>query len=190
MVANDGIIHDAVTSQVWSGEADVNVAIVNWIRGEYLGVRVLQEQLGDRRDSEWKREEVAAITSALTSGVDVSQAKDIAVVVAKKVCFEGQQPGHVGFRFDAKERAAIAKKDPNISEVVFQYMIGNSLLSGSYLTDPEYIIDFGERSILEASAHPQALISKNSRLGRLEKERVRRARGKRVPLMRRSTQRS
>jgi SAM-dependent methyltransferase len=157
VVDNNGVIIDAVASQVWSGDAAVNVSIVNWVKGDYAGPRILYEQVGDRRDSEWQREEVASITSALTSGVDVSKARDIAVVTAKKLCFEGQQPGHVGFRFGLEERDVLARGDAKINEIVFDYMNGNSLLSRSYRTDPEFIIDFGERNILEASAHPLAL---------------------------------
>jgi SAM-dependent methyltransferase len=157
VVDNSGVIFDAVSSQVWSGDAAVNVSIVNWVKGEYAGVRVLQEQMGDRRDSEWRREEVGAITSALTSGVDVSKAHEIVAVTARKLCFEGQQPGHVGFRLDLAECRGVSLKDGNAHEIIFDYMNGNSLLSRSYLSSPEFIIDFGERSILEASAYPTAL---------------------------------
>ena len=62
-----------------------------------------------------------------------------------------------GFRFPRKQREALARKDTKINDIVFEYMNGNSLLSGTYKTEPEFIIDFGERTILEASAHPAAL---------------------------------
>jgi hypothetical protein len=157
VVANGGVIVDAVASQVWSGDAVVNVSIVNWVKGDFAGPRVLYEQLGDRRDSEWKREEVASITSALTSGVDVSKAKEIIAVIGKKRCFEGQQPGHIGFRFGLDQKLTFARRDPNIDNVIFQYMNGNSLLSSAYKTNPEFILDFGERTILEASQSSFAL---------------------------------
>lgn len=152
-----GSIVNAVTSQVWSGVAAVNVSIVNWVKGPYEGPRILQEQIGDRRDSEWTREVVRSITSALTSRTDVSDAKDIRVVTEKKFCFEGQQPGHKGFRFELDQYLKLTKRDKAVRDIVFQYMIGNSLLSGRYLEKPEFIIDFGNRTILEAQKHPDAL---------------------------------
>lgn len=157
IVSTGGTIVDAVASQVWSGEAVVNVSIVNWVKGPHLGKAVLQEQLGDRRDSPWKREEVESITSALTSGADVSKAREISAVTSNKLCFEGQQPGHKGFRINKDEYAALAQKDKSLSEVVFPYLNGNDLLSGKYEEQPEFVIDFGERTIFEASAHDAAL---------------------------------
>jgi hypothetical protein len=157
IVDTGGTIVDAVTSQVWSGTAAVHVSLVNWVRGEYRGTRVLHEQVGDRRDSGWKREVVANITSALTSRGDASNAAEIAVVTRHKRCFEGQQPGHTGFRIDLETCRDLATKDRRLGEIVFQYMIGDSLLRGSYLDEPEYVIDFGERSLGDAGEHPDAL---------------------------------
>src|SRR5207244_1517716 len=37
VLANGGTITEAVSTQVWSGEAAVHVSIVNWIKGEYAG---------------------------------------------------------------------------------------------------------------------------------------------------------
>jgi hypothetical protein len=118
---------------------------------------VLEEQLGDSRDSPWTRSEVDTITSALTSTVDVSMAKDLDVVTNRKQCFEGQQPGHKGFRIGLDRLRALARRDEKLAEVTFQYMIGGSLLSGKHETAPEFVIDFGDRSILEAAKHRGAL---------------------------------
>lgn len=157
IVSNGGTITDAVASQVWSGEAVVNVSIVNWVKGPYIGKRVLYEQLGDRRDSDWKREDVEEITSALTSGADVSQARELRSVVRKKLCFEGQQPGHRGFRITKEQYAELAQSDGDLAAVVFPYLNGNSLLSGKYSTQPEFVIDFDDSTIFEASKHKSAL---------------------------------
>ena len=157
VVATGGTIVDAVASQVWSGAAAVNVSIVNWVKGPYTGKRVLHEQAGDRRDSPWVREEVPAITSALRSGTDVSQAKDIAVVVATKLCFEGQQPGHKKFRMSAEEFRELRRREPNCVDVIFPYLNGTSLLGGKYRDAPELVIDFGDRTLLQASKYPLTL---------------------------------
>jgi hypothetical protein len=157
VVANGGTITEAVTSQVWSGEAVVNVSIVNWLNGPHIGKCILHEQLGDRRDSDWKREVVEHITSALTSGVDVSLADDLDCNTNTKLCFEGQQPGHTGFRISREELSELATKDASISDVVFPYLNGNALLSESYTRTPEYLIDFGDATIFQASKHKDTL---------------------------------
>lgn len=157
IVANGGTIVDAVASQVWSGEAVVNVSIVNWVKGPHIGKCVLQEQLGDRRDSDWQREEVESITSALTSGADVSQAREIRAITGTKLCFEGQQPGHKGFRIGLEEYRTLLQADKALNSIVFPYLNGNSLLSGKYEEQPEFLIDFGDATIFDASSHEGAL---------------------------------
>ncbi len=37
IVANAGTITEAVSSQVWSGDAAVHVSLVNWVKDEYKG---------------------------------------------------------------------------------------------------------------------------------------------------------
>jgi hypothetical protein len=150
VVAAGGVIVEAVASQSWPGAASVDVAIVNWLKGDYRGPRVLQSADGERR-------EVEQITSALTAGADVSAARPLAAVTRTKRCFEGQQPGHRGFRVDAATREALARADPRIDEVVFPYMIGEALLSGRHAAAPEFVIDFAARSLAEAAEHPGAL---------------------------------
>lgn len=157
IVSKGGTITNAVSSQVWSGEAAVNVSIVNWIKGPHVGKCILQEQLGDRRDSDWKREEVEVITSALTSGADVSKARELDTVTSNKRCFEGQQPGHKGFRIEESEYIDLASSDPNLGSITFPYLIGNSLLSGKFAKKPEFLIDFGDATIFDASNHNAAL---------------------------------
>lgn len=150
IVASGGVIVDAVASQAWPGAAAVDVAIVNWVKGWHVGPCVLQDMSNERR-------EVAEISSSLGAGVDVAGARVLEVVTATKKCFEGQQPGHVGFRLDAGQRAELAARDPRLAEVVFPYMNGASLLTGGYLREPGYIIDLGERTLEEAAAHPDVL---------------------------------
>jgi hypothetical protein len=74
VVQNDGYIHEAISTQVWSGEAKVHVSIVNWSKkfpkDYYLdGVRVAQ------------------ISSSLKATIDVSQAFRLKANLNK--CFEG-----------------------------------------------------------------------------------------------------
>lgn len=155
IVASGGVIVDAVATQAWSGDAAVDVSILNWVKGDYRGPRVLHAQ--EDRGAEWRSEEVAAITSALTAGTDVSSATPLAAVLRRKRCFEGQQPGHKGFRLTLARRRELARKDRRLDEVVHRYLNGDALLGGRYATAPEFIVDFGERTLAEAARHRATL---------------------------------
>jgi hypothetical protein len=78
IVNSGGIITDAVSSQVWSGDAVVHVSIANWIKGSYKGSRKLAVQNGDRRESPFSYFEVDEINSALSRAVDLTEAGDLA----------------------------------------------------------------------------------------------------------------
>src|SRR5438552_1262026 len=53
IVANGGTITDAVSTEVWSGDAAVHVSIVNWIKGDDRIDKTLTLQRGDHVDSPW-----------------------------------------------------------------------------------------------------------------------------------------
>ena len=42
IVANEGTITDAISTQVWSGDAAVHVSIVNWVKGKALRGKALR----------------------------------------------------------------------------------------------------------------------------------------------------
>ena len=70
---NQGVITDAVSAQVWSGEAAVHVSIVNWTKdGKTTQPRYLSIQRGDSVDSPWETFELPEINSALSAGEDLS----------------------------------------------------------------------------------------------------------------------
>src|SRR5437870_4720677 len=76
IVNNGGVIADAVSAQVWSGEAAVHVSIVNWIKnGQTKPPYHLSVQRGDLVDSPWETFELPAINSALSATQDVTEAK-------------------------------------------------------------------------------------------------------------------
>jgi type II restriction/modification system DNA methylase subunit YeeA len=67
VVKNGGTITDAVSTQVWSGDAAVHVSIVNWIKGDDNGKKTLSTQTGDRIIDAWKVENVETISPALST---------------------------------------------------------------------------------------------------------------------------
>ena len=156
IVQHKGTITEAVSSQVWSGEAAVHVSIVNWIKGDAGGSKKLYTQLGDNVDAEWRVETVDRISSSLSSATDVSSAIPLSCCQSPKPCFEGQQPGHDGFRLTAEERAAILRDNPRCSAVILPYLGGQEFLTSAYLNQPRFLIDFAERDMLEAAAFQPA----------------------------------
>ena len=156
IVHNGGTITEAVSTQVWSGEAAVHVSIVNWVKGPEQGPKGLYTQSGDNVDSEWRVEILDHIPSSLSSAIDVSAAAPLVCSQSPKRCFEGQQPGHDGFRISADEREDLLHRDPKCSAVIFPYLNGEEFLTAAYLHRPRYVIDFGERDVLEAAAFEPA----------------------------------
>ncbi|MEO7725010.1 MAG: DNA methyltransferase [Chthoniobacterales bacterium] len=155
IVRNGGTIADAVSTEVWSGQAAVHVSIVNWIKGEEKEVKRLTIQRGDRIDSPWESYELPQINSALSPGFDVASAESLKTNSNSTACFEGQQPGHNGFRLNFVEAQTLAKAGS--AEVIFPYLNGDELLSGALETEPRFIIDFGERDIFAAQRFAAAL---------------------------------
>src|SRR5206468_10985681 len=92
--------------------------------------------------------ELPQINSALSPTLDVASAQPLNGNSKSSACFEGQQPGHNGFRLDVSEAKAL--RDAGAGAVVFPYLNGDELLSGTYKTELRYIIDFGERDIFAA----------------------------------------
>jgi SAM-dependent methyltransferase len=243
IVENGGVITEAISTQVWSGDAAVHVSIVNWLKMTDFGVPGpvpgvpgsepgrpgfnpgtpgsepsspgfkpgipgfepsspgsespspgfdlpspdfkpglpgsepgapgsrpgvpetapgsgkrpicrLTFQRGDSVDSPWETYELPVINPALSVGTDVTGALVLAANAKSTGCFEGQQPGHNGFRLNADEAARLVAK--GCQPVIFPYLNGDELLGAEYLTAPRFIIDFGERDIFAARAFPDA----------------------------------
>ena len=74
IVGHGGTITEAVSSQVWSGDAVVHVSIVNWIKGKSTGTKRLMIQDGDSVDSPWRMIQTNKINSALSFDLDVTAA--------------------------------------------------------------------------------------------------------------------
>ena len=151
-----GTIVEAVARQVWSGEAAVHVSVVNWIKGDQTGEKVLTLQNGDSVESPWETYTLDMINAALSVGFDVTSAQPLFANTARQRCFTGQMIGHEKFLITSDERDELIKEDPKTVEVTFPYLNGREFLSGGNVTD-RYVIDFGQRDRFEAEAHPAAL---------------------------------
>ena len=74
IVENGGTIIEAVSSMAWSGEANVHVSIVNWVRGTEKGKKRLYIQEGNNPDVGWRHSLFDKIGPSLSFSFDVTQA--------------------------------------------------------------------------------------------------------------------
>ncbi|MCF4969498.1 DNA methyltransferase [Nostoc sp. CMAA1605] len=133
---NGGYIHEAVSTQPWSGEANVHVSIVNWSKDQpqkyYLDDQV-----------------VSQINSSLTSTVDVSQAVRLKANLNK--CFQGVIPLGKGFIVTEKQVQDWVKADTKNQEVLKLFSMGANLAKSPHGKPERWLIDFNDMSIEEAS---------------------------------------
>ena len=142
IVANGSTITEAVSKQVWSGEAAVHVSIINWIKGRQDGKKKLFTQIGDNRDSPWKCEELDRIGPTLTSATDATNAKVLRANQTSKCVYVGQYPFNEGFWLEPQEAARMIEVEPEHRDVLFPYMIGRDLVETG--RPSRWIIDFGQ----------------------------------------------
>jgi SAM-dependent methyltransferase len=157
IVSHGGTITDAVGAQVWSGDAVVNVAIVNWINGDAPGPFYLSIQRGDHVDSPWDRYSLAAINSSLSPRLDVVSAIKLETNAKAPVCFQGQTHGHEGFLLQPAEALSVMRKEPNSAEVLHWFFTGEELINKPDGAPERFVIDFGEVDIFVASSYPLLL---------------------------------
>jgi type II restriction/modification system DNA methylase subunit YeeA len=107
-----GHIHEAISTQPWSGEAKVHVSIVNW---SYEKPK--QYFLDDKQ--------VNYINSSLQSQIDVSGAKTLQANLNK--CFQGVIPVGKDFIVTEEQVKEWINKDPKHQEVLKLFSMGANL---------------------------------------------------------------
>jgi type II restriction/modification system DNA methylase subunit YeeA len=154
IVQNAGTITEAVSAQVWSGDAAVHVSIVNWLKGNDEDEKTLFFQNGDNPDSPWSVYKLDKINSALSLVADVSGAKLLSKNIKSNSCFPGQQHGHEGFLL-AKDDAYKLLKIKGNDEVLFPFLIGRELVGNSGSLPERFVIDFGERDVITSKKYKE-----------------------------------
>ncbi|MDB9466338.1 DNA methyltransferase [Dolichospermum circinale] len=133
---NGGYIHEAVSTQPWSGAAKVHVSIINWCKDKprkyYLDDLV-----------------VSQINSSLKSTVDVSQAVRLKVNLNK--CFQGVIPVGKGFFVTEQQVTDLIKADVKNQDVLKQSISAQDLTDNPHGTPKRWIIDFNDMSLEDAS---------------------------------------
>lgn len=174
-IAATGTIVEAVDNQPWSGEANVHVSIVNWVRSQEPKVlpkkcklwfkvesspddKKLRKRSGPAaKDYELDCRECDAVNSALSDQTDVAHAVRLRCCFVPKVVFEGIQTGHDGFVIGADEADRLRAKDIRNAPHLRPFINGSDLLSGRYIEKPEFVIEMSDLDMIQAAALPDLL---------------------------------
>ncbi len=151
IVDHGGVIYDAVAHQPWSGDATVEVSIVNWIKGSFDGQRTLWLAGGT------VRMEVDEIVGSLSPNTDLRAARPLRVNRRDpKVCFQGQTPQDTaGFVLTVAEAQELVRRDARNAAVIHPYLIGRELNDNGQPT--RFIIDLSaEDNITARTMAPDA----------------------------------
>lgn len=173
-VVKDGTIVEAVDNQPWSGEANVHVSIANWAKTQdsdllpktkrlwfkvepSTAMKKLWKSQGKNASKEYELSfrTAAHINPALSTAADVSSAAVLACNTAPSRVFQGVTPGNAAFLLTADERRQLVGRDGGSAAVIYPYLIGDEVLSGSGCPE-RFVLDFGQLSILEAQGFSEA----------------------------------
>lgn len=149
IVDNGGVIYNAVSSQPWSGDAQVMVSIVNWIKDGDVEPKVLWIDDGK------SKLEVEEISGSLSAEIDLRAAVDLDANKTPKRTFQGQTPGHEDFVLAPEQAQEIIDKDPKSAEVIHPYFIGQEFNDTGLPS--RYLIDIPAKDAVEAAEWPGAL---------------------------------
>lgn len=141
-----GVITEAVSSQVWPGEAIVHVSIVNWVKAPSpFPTSFLLD-----------KEEVEGITSYLRAGTDRQRA--LRLPGNKGITFEGCKPSGAGFVISPEQaKLLLGTSGVDYSPVIKRYLINKDLTSDPAQEPTRWVIDFGSLSLDDAMGYPAAL---------------------------------
>ncbi len=128
VIANGGTLTEAVSSMKWSGEANLHISIVNWIKGDAPGPKRLSLQVGNKADEGWTHIDVERISPSLSFDLDVTKAKSLRANAARGGCFQGQTHGHEGFLLEPDDARRLVRREPRYAQVVFPFMIADDLI--------------------------------------------------------------
>ena len=169
-VVKTGTIVEAVENQPWSGEANVSVAIANWVKTHdsaqlpknrklwfkvepSAAAKKLRKRGSGPATKEYELDvrECDFINSTLSDQSDVSGAVALGCNTEPQQVFNGQFPRHHGFVIEPDEARKLLEADPRNREVVHPFLIGQELVTSG---KPErWVIDFQKMDILQAQSY-------------------------------------
>ncbi|GAB4340138.1 MAG: class I SAM-dependent DNA methyltransferase [Cyanophyceae cyanobacterium] len=136
-----GVIHNAVSTQPWSGEANVHVSITNWVKNPDLAPKKIYLD----------EKPVEQINTALRSTLDVTTA--VRLKANLNWCFQGVIPVGRGFVITEAQAQDWIAKDPRNAEVLKLFSMGSNLAKNPNGTPTRWIIDFNDLALDQSSAY-------------------------------------
>lgn len=147
IVAQGGVIVDAVSSQKWPGDAKVHVSLVNWI----------ESPAEPPADVVLDGVRVEGITPSLTAGASDAWTPR-ALRANRGRAFYGPVPIGSGFQLNAEEAAALlADPDAHYDRVVRPYLTGADIVDNPSQAATRWTVDFGSLPLEDARRFPGAL---------------------------------
>ena len=148
IVHNGGVIIAAISSKDWSGEAAVDVSIVNWIKNP-------SQEPGEATLDGVR---VGAITPSLRSADEPDVASATNLRANEGRAFQGPIPRGAGFVLTWEEGAELlTRRDVSYADVIRPYLVGDDIATQPHQQPTRYIIDFGVMPLEEAARYPAAL---------------------------------
>ncbi|QTA82936.1 SAM-dependent methyltransferase [Desulfonema limicola] len=139
ITSNKGIITNAVSTQVWSGTANVHVSIVNWVKNKKDSPQNLY--LDGKK--------VKYINSSLKAEADYTGAARLAENLDRS--FEGCQLAGKGFVIPAETAENWIKTDKKNKDVLKPMIDGKSLVNPGIELD--WVIDFNDMPLEQAARY-------------------------------------
>jgi hypothetical protein len=146
VAANGGVIVNAISSEPWSGAANVHVSIVNWIKKPTTLPTVFTLDAHP----------VAGITGGLRAGGESGLGSVLAANRLRQ--FFGVVPGGAGFVLSQVEAERLLRSDGAVySEVIRPFLVGADITTDAMQAPSRFIIDFRFEKLEDAMAYPAAL---------------------------------
>jgi len=141
---NNGYIYDVISTQPWSGEANVYISIVNWYKKP---AHTELPNLVSKIDGQV----VSHINSSLKAEANVSQAKRLQVNFNH--CFMGIVPNGRKFLLTAKEAQNFIQNNPRNEDVIKLFSMGENLARNPHGKPIRWIIDFRDLGLEIAESY-------------------------------------
>jgi hypothetical protein len=148
IVANGGVITDAVSSQDWPGEATVEVSLVNWVR------EPSEPPIAYELNGELLGEPISPSLGPLSKSVD--RAADLPA--NGKHAFYGCLVNGEGFILETDEAKELLDRGEDWQRVIRPYLDARDLLNSPGSQPTRWVVDFFPLSLEEAeAAFPEAV---------------------------------
>ncbi len=146
VVRHGGVITSAISTEVWPGDSNVHVSIVNWVKDppDPVSHFTLDER------------EVAGISTSLRPADDSPSPVPLKGNAGR--AFQGPIPAGDGFVLQPQEAQDLLQ-DPQgqYETVVRPYLVGDDIADDLTQSPRRWIIDFASMSLEEAQHFPRAL---------------------------------